>query len=196
MELALGPWLVLTGEGASPTPPEDAALMLRYAGGETSAFEQLYRRHRAALYRYVLRLSPSRADAEEIFQEVWMAVIQGRARYTPTARFATYLFAIAHRRIADRLRQAARRPMAAMPEEVRDAGPGPQAQIENAALGAALASAVAALSHEHREAFLLRLEGELSVEEIAHVTGVPFETAKSRLRAANRSLREKLGVWK
>jgi RNA polymerase sigma-70 factor (ECF subfamily) len=196
MELALGPWLVLTGEGAGTAPPDDAALMLRYAGGDAGAFEQLYRRHRAALYRYVLRLSPTRADAEEIFQEVWMAVIQGRTRYVPTARFATFLFSIAHRRVADRLRQAARRPTGAMPEDVRDAGPTPLAQIENAALAQALAEAVAGLSHEHREAFLLRLEGELSVEEIASVTGVPFETAKSRLRAANRALREKLGIWK
>ena len=194
MELALGPWLVVTGEGAGPAPPDDAALMLRYAGGDAGAFEQLYRRHRGGLYRYILRLAPG--DADEIFQEVWMAVIQGRARYTPTARFATFLFAIAHRRIADRFRQAARRPLGVMPEDVRDDGLTPLAQIENAALAAALAAAVAALSHEHREAFLLRLEGELSVEEIAAVTGVPFETAKSRLRAANRSLREKLGVWK
>jgi RNA polymerase sigma-70 factor (ECF subfamily) len=196
MELVLGPWLASVGDGAPPTPDADAVLMVRYGQGDIGAFEQLYRRHRAALYRYVLRLSPSRADAEEIFQEVWMAVIQGRARYAPTARFTTFLFAIAHRRIADRLRQAARRPRAEMPEDVFDAGPGPQALMENAALGAALAKAVSGLSHEHREAYLLRLEGELSVEEIASVTGVPFETAKSRLRAANRILREKLGDWK
>jgi RNA polymerase sigma-70 factor (ECF subfamily) len=196
MELVLGPWLVSTGEGAPPAPDADAALMARYAQGDANAFDQLYRRHRGPLYRYVLRLAPARADADEIFQEVWMAVIQGRARYTPTARFTTFLFTIAHRRIADRLRQAARRPRGQMPEDVFDGGPGPQALMENAALGAALAKAVAGLSHEHREAFLLRLEGELSVEEIAQVTGVPFETAKSRLRATNRVLREKLGDWK
>ena len=196
MELVLGPWLASVGDGAPPAPDADAVLMVRYGQGDIGAFEQLYRRHRASLYRYVLRLSPSRADAEEIFQEVWMAVIQGRARYTPTARFTTFLFAIAHRRIVDRLRQAARRPRAEMPDDVFDAGPGPQALMENAALGAALAKAVSGLSHEHREAYLLRLEGELRVEEIASVTGVPFETAKSRLRAANRILREKLGDWK
>jgi RNA polymerase sigma-70 factor (ECF subfamily) len=196
MELVLGPWLAAMGEGAAPTPDADAALMTRYVQGDAGAFDQLYRRHRAALYRYILRLSPARADADEVFQEVWMAVIQGRARYAPTARFTTFLFSIAHRRLADRLRQAARRPRAAMPEDVSDAAPDPLAQMENAVLGAALRGAVAALSREHREAFLLRLEGELSVEEIALVTGVPFETAKSRLRAANRALREKLGDWK
>jgi RNA polymerase sigma-70 factor (ECF subfamily) len=195
MELVLGPWLASTGEGAPPAPDADAALMARYGQGDVGAFDELYRRHRAPLYRTILRLAPGRADADEIFQEVWMAVIQGRARYTPTARFTTFLFSIAHRRIADRLRQAARRPRAEMPEDVRDGAPGPLAQAENAALAAALGRAVAALSHEHREAYLLRVEGELSVEEIAAVTRVPFETAKSRLRAANRALREKLGDW-
>jgi RNA polymerase sigma-70 factor (ECF subfamily) len=196
MELVLGPWLASMGEGSAPAPDADAILMARYGQGDVGAFEQLYRRHRAPLFRYVLRLAPARADADEIFQEVWMAVIQGRARYTPTARFTTFLFSIAHRRIADRLRQAARRPRAEMPEDVRDGAPNPLAQVENAALAAALGRAVASLSHEHREAYLLRVEGELSVEEIASVTGVPFETAKSRLRAANRALREKLGDWK
>jgi RNA polymerase sigma-70 factor (ECF subfamily) len=196
MELVLGPWLASIGDGTAPAPDGDAELMARYAQGDTNAFEQLYRRHRAALYRYILRLSPARADADEVFQEVWMAVIQGRTRYTPSARFTTFLFSIAHRRLADRLRQAARRPRAEMPEEVRDQALSPLRQVENAALSAALAGAVGALSREHREAFLLRLEGELSVEEIAAVTGVPFETAKSRLRAANRILREKLGDWK
>ena len=196
MELVLGPWLAAMGDGAAPAPDADAVLMTNYVQGDTGAFEQLYRRHRAPLYRYILRLSPARADADEIFQEVWMAVIQGRARYAPTARFTTFLFSIAHRRLADRLRQAARRPRAAMPEEVHDTSPDPLAQTENAALAMALTAAVAGLSREHREAFLLRLEGELSVEEIAAVTGVPFETAKSRLRAANRALRDRLDDWK
>lgn len=196
MELVWGPWLATGGEGARPAPADDALLMARYAGGDMGAFDQLYRRHRNPLYRYVSRLTSSRADADEVFQEVWMAVIKGRERYTPTAHFAAYLFSIAHRRVADRIRQGLRRPCGEMPEDVRDEASGPLAQAENMALGAALTAAVNALPMEQRAAFLLRAEGDLSIEEIASVTGVPFETAKSRLRAANRALREKLDAWK
>jgi RNA polymerase sigma-70 factor (ECF subfamily) len=156
----------------------------------------LYRRHRAPLYRFIARQMRGYGEAEEIFQDVWMAVVKGRERYQPTARFVTFLFAIAHRRVADRARKAIRRPEAQMAGDPADPALSPAQLAEGAALGAALAAALDALSAEQRATFLLRAEGELSVEEIAVVTGVPFETAKSRLKYANRALREKLSAWK
>ncbi|MET0331526.1 MAG: sigma-70 family RNA polymerase sigma factor [Dyella sp.] len=78
----------------------DEACMCRYQRGDDKAFEQLYARYRQRLHRYALRLAPRAAEAEELFQEVWTAVIQGRAQYRPSARFASWLFAIAHRRAA------------------------------------------------------------------------------------------------
>jgi RNA polymerase sigma-70 factor (ECF subfamily) len=170
--------------------------MAAYRGGDGQAFETLYRRHRAPLYRFIARQLRDRGEAEEVFQEVWMAVVKGRERYQPSARFLTFLFAIAHRRIADRARRAIRRPQAPMPEDAPDLALGPAHLAEGAALAAALMAALDTLAPEQRAAFLLRAEGDCSVEEIAAVTGVPFETAKSRLRAANRALREKLDAWR
>ena len=89
-----------------------------------------------------------------------------------------------------------RRAETAMPDDAPDAGLGPARLAEGAALGMALAGALATLPPEQRTAFLLRAEGDLTVEEIAAITGVPFETAKSRLKYANRALREKLIAWK
>ena len=125
-----------------------------------------------------------------------MAVVKGRERYQPTARFVTFLFAIAHRRLADRARKAARRPQAPLPDDAPDLALGPAHLAESAALGAALAAALATLPAPQRQAFLMRAEGDLSVEEIAAITGVPYETAKSRLKYANRALREKLDAWR
>jgi RNA polymerase sigma-70 factor (ECF subfamily) len=195
MEMMIGP-MVATGQGGAPgVPLDDAALMARFAAGDGPAFEQLYRRHRGALYNYIRRLAP-RDEIDEIFQEVWMAVVKSSPHYSASARFTTFLFAIAHRRVADLYRRGARRPESALPEELPDSGRGPEALAQNAALGAALSAAVNLLPREQREAFLLRAEAGLSVEEIAEVTGVPQETAKSRLRYANRALREKLEAWK
>ena len=192
MEIMVGP-MVATGQGGGPEAPvDDAVLMARFAAGDGPAFEQLYRR---PLYNYIRRLAP-REEIDEIFQDVWMAVVKSSAHYAATARFTTFLFAIAHRRVADLYRRGARRPETALPEELPDMGRGPEALAQNAALGAALSAAVGCLPREQREAFLLRAEAGLSVEEIAEVTGVPHETAKSRLRYANRSLREKLDAWK
>jgi RNA polymerase sigma-70 factor (ECF subfamily) len=196
MELVWQPALAVGKEAPAAVASDDAALMARYRGGDGQAFEILYRRHRAPLYRFIAGQIRDRSAADEIFQEVWLAVVKGRERYRPTARFVTFLFAIAHRRIADRARKAIRRAETAMPADAPDAGLGPARLAEGAARGAALAAALAALPPEQRATFLLRAEGDLTVAEIAAVTGVPFETAKSRLKYANRALREKLDAWR
>ena len=196
MELVWEPMLTGGHQAPAAAQPDDAGLMARYRGGDGHSFEELYRRHRGPLYRFIARQMRGRGEADEVFQEVWMAVVQSRERYQPSARFITFLFSIAHRRIADRARKAIRRPVAPMPDDAPDMALGPAHLAESAALGLALAAALATLSPQQREAFLLRAEGDLSVEEIAQVTGVPFETAKSRLKYANRALREKLDAWR
>jgi len=196
MELVWEATLAMGQEAPAPAPFDDAALMARYRGGDSRAFELLYRRHRAPLYRFIAGQIRDRSAADEVFQEVWLAVVKGRERYQPTARFITFLFAIAHRRVADRARKAIRHAETAMPDDAPDLALGPARLAEGVALGMALAAALAALPAEQRTAFLLRAEGDLTVAEIAAVTGVPFETAKSRLKYANRALREKLDAWR
>jgi RNA polymerase sigma-70 factor (ECF subfamily) len=97
-----------TGTGSTAEP--DEVLMRRYQRGDDQAFHQLYERHRASLGRFVRRMSPETSDSEEIAQETWMAVIHGRDRYHPQARFVTYLFSIARRRTMDRWRKLGRAP--------------------------------------------------------------------------------------
>src|SRR5947208_10274626 len=83
----------------------DEQLMLAYRGGNAAAFETLYLRHRGRLFRFVLRSVKSRATAEELFQEIWMRVIEARERYAPQARFTTWLYTIAHHRMVDHWRR-------------------------------------------------------------------------------------------
>ena len=73
----------------------DVVLMLQYRDGDLRAFETLYARHRL-LYRYLLRHVRNAAAAADLFQKVWSRMIATRARYEPRAKFATYLFHIAH----------------------------------------------------------------------------------------------------
>ena len=83
----------------------DEQLMLAYRDGNAAAFETLYLRHRGRLFRFVLRSVKSRATAEELFQEIWMRVIEARERYAPQARFTTWLYTIAHHRMVDHWRR-------------------------------------------------------------------------------------------
>ena len=81
--------------------PADEELMLSYGGGDAGSFETLYRRHRGPLYRFLLRQVSDAATAEELFQDVWMRVIDSRGRYQARAKFSSWVYAIAHNRLMD-----------------------------------------------------------------------------------------------
>jgi RNA polymerase sigma-70 factor, ECF subfamily len=190
----------LSSKGTGSTTESDEVLMHRYQRGDDQAFHQLYERHRASLRRFVRRLSPGTSENEEIAQETWMAVIHGRDRYRPQARFVTYLFSIARRRTMDRWRKLGRAPELEPDAEELDRlqGPAahePESHAATVELRADLMSAVASLPILQREAFLLRAEGNLTLEEIGEVTGASRETAKSRLRYALSRLRIALERW-
>jgi RNA polymerase sigma-70 factor, ECF subfamily len=179
----------------------DERLMLDYRSGSASAFQKLYRRHCDRLHRFILRIAAGAADADEIFQEVWIAVIRGREHYEPSARFSTYLYAIAHRRAADRMRTQWRAGEEIELDEDDDAlieasALDPPEIVWRTGAGEALLAAIAALPLPQREAFLLQAESELTLEEIAEATATNRETVKSRLRYANRRLRDALKAWR
>ncbi len=195
-----------TSEAANDADGEsgDEALMLRYRAGDASAFDPLYARHRGGLFRFILRQCPQRPQAEEIFQEVWMSLIQGRQRYEVSARFRTFLYTIAHNRLIDHYRKHATEAffayqagtgveedgaedhLARLPGSRTDE---PEVRVSSQQQGARLLQLLEALPAPQREAFLLYEEGGLSVEEIAAAAGITFEAAKSRLRYAVARLR-------
>ena len=177
----------------------DESLMERFAGGAAEAFDELYRRHELRVWRYLERTVRNRAVADDLMQDVWFAVAREAGRYRPTARFTTWLFTLAHNRMIDWLRAA--RPHVrlddpdeadAVAEFTADTRPGPLASTEAAEHAEALIAAVGQLPAAQQEAFLLQVEGDLSVEEIASVTGASFETTKSRLRYARTRLKQLL----
>lgn len=176
--------------------PTDEALMLAYGAGEAGAFEVLYARHRGPLFRFVLRQVREHALAEELYQDIWQRVITARTRYRPEAKFSTWLYQIAHNRLTDHWRAQAHRPSAgedAAARAEREPDPHtPERQLSAFEERRRLQRALEELPDDQREAVLLRLEQELSLEEIGRITGVGRETVKSRLRYALDKLRQRL----
>jgi len=174
----------------------DARLMLAYAGGDVTAFEQLYSRHRGPLYRFLQRQLRNTALADELFQDVWQRVIAARLTWTPDAAFSTWLFRIAHNRLNDHWRAQQHRPAAPADAEERAARvPDPHTPERNLSefeQRRRLQMALDALPEEQRIVVTLRLEQELTLEEIGEITGVGRETVKSRLRYAMDKLRTRL----
>lgn len=174
----------------------DDLLMLAWVGGDAAAFEALYARHRGPLYRFLLRQVRNQALADEFFQDVWQRVIAARAGWKPEAAFTTWLFRIAHNRLNDHWRAARHRPAAPDDADERAArvpDPGtPERELSEFEQRRRLQRALEELPDEQREVLLLRLEQELTLEEIGAITGVGRETVKSRLRYAMDKLRLRL----
>lgn len=174
----------------------DEELMLAYARGEAGAFETLYARHKGPVFHFVLRSVKTRGEADELFQDVWMRVIEARARYAPQAKFTTWLYTIAHHRLVDHWRSRGLALVSlddedhGVPEPSAPPGAEPHRNAETRQAIERLAAALAALPLAQREAFLLHHEGGLGIAQIAAATGATEEAAKSRLRYAMTKLRE------
>ncbi|VAW78598.1 hypothetical protein MNBD_GAMMA12-3162 [hydrothermal vent metagenome] len=178
----------------------DEELMLKYAAGNNRAFEILYTRHRGGLYRYLARQCRNNAIAEELFQDVWMNLVRTRERYTVKAKFTTFVYRMAHNKLIDHYRKQSKGVPASFDDEdcpdldtIEDqASETPVEILEKEEKLARLKKMVNLLPDAQREAFLLREESGLKLEDIADITGVNVETAKSRLRYAVSKLKSAL----
>jgi len=175
---------------------DDETLMQRWASGDMTAFEHLYGRHRGRLYRFLLRQLRDPALTDELFQDIWQRVIAARQGWKPEAAFTTWLYRIAHNRLNDHWRAQKHRPAAPSDAEVRTAHlvdpDDPERQLSQFEQRRQLQRALDELPEDQREVLLLRLEQELSLEEIGRITGAGRETVKSRLRYAMDKLRARL----
>jgi RNA polymerase sigma-70 factor (ECF subfamily) len=178
--------------------PSDELLMLAYRDGDASAFEVLYSRYRGPMFRYLLRQCGNASVAEELFQDVWMNLIRARERYEVKAAFSTFVFQMAHNRLIDYYRKVSGKLPVSYDDDLEDSQswlvddgqPSIDAQVDTLRQVERLLQAIDQLPEAQREAFLLKEEGGLSLEEIADATGVNRETVKSRLRYAVNKLRK------
>ena len=177
------------------TAPADEELMLAYGRGDSAAFDQLYARHRGGLYRFLLRGVSERAVAEELYQDTWTRVIAARERWRPEAKFSTWLYQIGHNLLVDHYRR--QRPGVEGgdgPDALLQSLPGdeqrqPEHELSEFERRRGLQRAIESLPAEQRVALQLRIDQELSLEEIGRITGAGRETVKSRLRYAMDKLR-------
>ena len=196
----------MSGSGSSAGAPEedasaavtDEALMHAWRDGDADAFDALYARHRAALWRYASNRTADESGARELFQDVWMRVVRARASYAPDAPFRAWLYRIAGNLAVDRFRRAPTHPHETFDERtmstVTEIAPplSPDEVHRLAERGDALRGALARLPDEQREAIVLQHVAGMSLAEIAEVTGEAAETVKSRLRYAKTKLRRLL----
>lgn len=165
-----------------------------YLNGDNKAFEVLYYRYKKQLYGYLYNLlKNSGIEVDDIFEETWLKVIDKLPQYNDDGRFSAWLFRLAHNIFIDHIRKKRNRyfqsmdqedvPEIASPEHLR-----PSDELANIELGTEIERAVAALSPEQKEVFLLRQQ-ELSFKEIAEIQNCSLNTVLSRMHYAIKNLR-------
>jgi len=182
------------GGGALPQHPyehaaSDEALLALVGVGDREALAALYARHRGPLYGYLARLAPDRSTAEEILQDVLLAVWRGAGSFEGRASVRGWLFGIARRQAHDRLRRRAWDlvPLDAI-APVADGDPTPEDAALRRAAQRDVQAALARLAPAHRDALVLFFVDDFSHAEMADILGVPVGTVKSRLSNAKRAL--------
>jgi RNA polymerase sigma factor (sigma-70 family) len=189
----------------TPSPPsraeEDAwcaALVVMLADGEAAALEQLYDRYARPAYSLARRITGDAAFAEEVVQEVFLAVWRQPERYRPErGGFAGWLLAAVHHKSVDAVRReeaVRRRTQALQAIEALD-GPAvsPATHTEDAVearmRGERVRNALSELPAPQREALTLAYYGGYTQREIATLTNTPIGTVKTRMHRAMRNLR-------
>lgn len=174
--------------------------MAAYAAGAADAFNALYARHQAKLYRYVLRTVQAPQVANDIFQDTWMKLVQAAPTWNASQSVAPWLYTLARNRALDHVKLF-KNHVYETPEfetAIEDgADEDLSALLHNQRLGAALIAAVESLPLAQREAFVLQADAGMSLDEIATLTHTNTETVKSRLRYARAALKATLkqGGW-
>lgn len=170
----------------------DAALVRRVLEGDTAAYGSLVSRYRDRLGRYAVRMLGNMADAEEAVQDAFVRGYRSLARCVPPERFGGWLFAILVNRCRTLGAQRARRERTVVSEEAVVERASVAHTAEADAWRDAIAWALAQLTAEQREAFVLKYVEELSYEEMSEITGAGISALKMRVARARDELRRLL----
>ncbi|MBP3954310.1 sigma-70 family RNA polymerase sigma factor [Gemmata sp. G18] len=183
----------------------DIRLMLLVRDDDTSAFGELVERFQHRLVAVMHHIVGSAEEAEDLAQEVFLRVYRTRKKYTPKAKFSTWLFTIANNLALNTLRDRKRRPV--MPLEVRDSGPlGPRPtealaptrddppahNLQQQELADVIRTALDGLNERQRMAIVLNKFEDMNYSDIADVMGLTTKAVKSLLSRARSKLREAL----
>jgi RNA polymerase sigma-70 factor (ECF subfamily) len=183
----------------------ERSLLRRLRDRDERAFRELVEAHRDRVYNITFRMLGNRAEAEDVAQEVFIAVFKNIEDFREQSKFSTWLYRIAVNHCKNRIKYLARRH-----DRDRDeldettqgtgvngsiSGPVPSAPdraLEGAQMEKLLQDAIAALEDDQRIVVVLRDVEDLSIEEICEITGLPDGTVKSRLHRARLVLRKRL----
>lgn len=177
--------------------------MLRVKEGNAVAYEQLVEKYQSRVIQF-FHNSVSSASAEDLAQEVFLRVYRAREAYQPDARFATWLFTIAHNVASNAIRKLSQRKEIQVDsgdsqakvslDALAKASSGfmPSRRLDRQELSQVVKLAMNCLNERQRTAILLSKFENLSYQEIGEAMGLTVKAVKSLLSRARLNLRDAL----
>ena len=198
LKLAVTPVGVATGTTKAAVPrldPTDEALFLRYREeGDLDAFGQLYDRHAAAIYRFLVRLFRDASGAEDVAQHTFLRVHEARNSFDERRGFRTWIFTIARRLALNWLERRGLPAEGELEGELPDPSSSPEQRVMAREDASAVQRALMALSREEAEVLLLSRYEDLSYAQVGEVVGCSADAAKMRVHRALKRLAERVAV--
>ena len=167
---------------------EDRDLIAKARRGNVDAYNVLVSRWEKRVFNYLLRLVGDREDALDLSQDVFLKAYQNLRKLEDAGKFTGWLFRIAHNEAYSLLRK--RRPDGEILREPKTGEA--SARMFPMELSLAVQSAISRLSHDQREAVLLKVYQGFKFEEMAEILSCPVSTVKSRLYTALDLLKQTL----
>jgi RNA polymerase sigma factor (sigma-70 family) len=180
----------------TPAALEDAVLLQRVGTGDETAIEALYGRYGGSCYRLARRILDDAQLAEDVVQQVFLALWQGSGYDPRRGAVSTWLLSVTHHKAIDAVRkEGTRRRRTASDQALLEraaTGPGPEDEAWARWRAERTREALRTLPAEQREVLLLAYYGGYTQREIADMTGLPLGTVKSRTLGAMRRMRDGL----
>lgn len=186
----------------------DIRLMLRVRDDDPQAFSEIVSRYQNRLVGVLTHVVGNPQEAEDLAQEVFLRVYRNRKKYTPKAKFSTWLFTIANNLALNALRDRGRKPAIALdtsesgplgprPAErfVQDHGVTPSFGLRQAELAERIRTALDTLNDRQKLAVILNKFEDMNYAEIAEVMGLTAKAVKSLLSRARSHLRDVLSGY-
>lgn len=176
----------------------DEHLVELYNSGDMLAFDELYHRYEYSAYNYTVRLAGSRDEGNDVYQSVWLKIVDKRDDFVlkikkddPPFIFKSYFFAMLRNAIFDK--KGKNKYDVELDESTLNDADHANNNLENEVIAeaniASLLNAIDSLPFHQKETFLLIKECGLSLKEAAEVQGISIETAKTRRRYAYNRLK-------
>ena len=180
------------------TEPTDAELLERMASGDREALAIIFRRHQATVFRFSRQMLGSSEAAEDVTQDVFVALAKGAVRFNPgVGSLSTYLYGIARNLVLQRYKRSRLRIEVSIDAVADDdetafaTSSDPDESMARVQAGRQLRRAILALPVHYREVVVLCELNALSYEDAAAIAGCPVGTVRSRLSRARQMLIER-----